>query len=370
MSLYQERLDRIQAAVALEPVDKVPVISGGTAFNAQVAGITVKTYIDDLQEQIKANIYATQAMGNVDGVQGTLFHPGGLAAAWYADVRMPGQELPDNELWQIEEPGYVKQEDYDLILEMGFNEWQKMLLGERMGNPLRRIPKELGPMTPVADKAVKDAGFVNIKGTTISGPMEAFCGGRTLVDFLVEDLLEIPEKVEEVFDKVHEIKMQNYEAKLRASKPMGAWIGLWRGTPSVISPEMFETFSWKYVRELAQLCLDCGVIPIFHCDSCWDKGLKYFREMPKGKCILALDGQTDIFLAKEVVGDHMCIMGDVPAALFAYGSQEDNYNYCRKLCTEIGPTGFLLSSGCDIPFNGKLENVQMMAKAADDCAKK
>lgn len=369
MSVYQERMDRILAAVALEPVDKVPVISGGTAFNAQVAGITVATYIDDLQEQIKANLYATEAMGNMDGVQGTLFHPAGLAAAWFSEVRMPGHGLPDNELWQIEEKGFIEQEDYDRILEMGYPAWSSMVLKERMGDPLSMVPKELGPLTPVANQAFKDAGFVNIKGTTVSGPMELFCGGRTLVEFLVEDLMEIPEKVEEVFDKVHQIRINNYEANLKRIKPMGAWIGGWRGTPSMLSRELFLRFSWKYMRELAQLCIDCGVIPIFHLDSCWDRGLDVFRDLPKGKCIMALDGQTDIRLAKETVGDMMCIMGDVPATLFAFGSKEDTYDYCRKLCTELGSTGFLLSSGCDIPFNGKLENVQMMAKAADDCAR-
>ncbi len=42
MSLYDERLNRIMAAVALEPVDKVPVVIGGSAIFARVAGITVQ----------------------------------------------------------------------------------------------------------------------------------------------------------------------------------------------------------------------------------------------------------------------------------------------------------------------------------------
>ena len=34
MGIYEERLERIEAAVALEPVDKVPVISGLAAVAA------------------------------------------------------------------------------------------------------------------------------------------------------------------------------------------------------------------------------------------------------------------------------------------------------------------------------------------------
>ncbi len=83
-----------------------------------------------------------------------------------------------------------------------------------------------------------------------------------------------------------------------------------------------------------------------------------------GTLTVALDGDTNIFKAKEVLGGHMCLMGDVPAALLAFGNQEAVYRYSRKLIHEIGPEGFILQSGCDIPSNAKLENVQAMVRAA------
>ncbi len=59
-------------------------------------------------------------------------------------------------------------------------------------------------------------------------------------------------------------------------------------------------------------------------------------------------------------------MGDVPASMFAFGTPEDVYKYCQKLINEIGPDGLILQSGCDIPANAKLENVQAMVSAAKD----
>ena len=38
--------------------------------------------------------------------------------------------------------------------------------------------------------------------------------------------------------------------------------------------------------------------------------------------------------------------------------------YCTRLIKELGPEGFILQSGCDIPANAKLENVQAMVAAA------
>jgi uroporphyrinogen-III decarboxylase len=42
------------------------------------------------------------------------------------------------------------------------------------------------------------------------------------------------------------------------------------------------------------------------------------------------------------------------------------YDYARNLIAELGPTGYILQSGCDIPTNAKLENVQAMVQAALD----
>ena len=106
------------------------------------------------------------------------------------------------------------------------------------------------------------------------------------------------------------------------------------------------------------------MIAILHMDQDWTRDLARFRELPKGKCILALDGSTDIYKAKEVLGDHMCIMGDVPAPKLSHGTPDEVYVYCQKLIRELGPEGFILHSGCDIPENAQLDNVRAMVAAA------
>jgi uroporphyrinogen-III decarboxylase len=132
----------------------------------------------------------------------------------------------------------------------------------------------------------------------------------------------------------------------------------------MISPEMWDRFFWTYFRDLVMEVIENGLIPILHLDACWDRELVRFRELPKGKIIMALDGTTDIFRAKEILGDHMCLMGDVPAMMLYYKDPDDVGEYCSKLIREVGPEGFILQSGCDIPENARLENVQAMVAAA------
>lgn len=111
--------------------------------------------------------------------------------------------------------------------------------------------------------------------------------------------------------------------------------------------------------------LDAGITPILHFDSDWTRDLARFKDFPKGKIILELDGMTNIFKAKEILGDTMCIMGDVPPALLTLGTPDEVHKYCRKLIEEIGPTGFILHPGCDIPIDAKLENVQAMVASVN-----
>lgn len=371
MTLYDERLDRIRAAVALEPVDKIPFINAGSAFNAAMEGVELADFLADLELQCTTSINASTKMG-VDAVQTAVFGARSLSVLWFSKVKVPGEELDRNELWQVDELELIEQEDYDKILDMGYAAWRADFI-ERTFGPMSYLLGDVPAYRPTAVQRFKEAGLPIVLGGTVCSPFETLCGGRTLINFLTEDLLEIPEKLEAVFAEVHETTMHETEDKLKNAKgdakPIGMWVGGWRGTPSTLGPEAFKKWSWPYMRDYVELLNNYGVIPIMHLDSNWDAGFETIKELPKGSAIVALDGQSDIFKAKEAFGDHLCIMGDVNATMLSFGTPQDVYDYAAKLCREIGPTGYILASGCDIPFNAKPENVLMMDKAVKDCAK-
>ena len=53
-----------------------------------------------------------------------------------------------------------------------------------------------------------------------------------------------------------------------------------------------------------------------------------------------------------------------PASMMAMEDADTVYEYSTRLIRKLGPEGFILHSGCDIPDNAKLENVQAMVSAA------
>ena len=76
--------------------------------------------------------------------------------------------------------------------------------------------------------------------------------------------------------------------------------------------------------------------------------------------------QTDIFEAKKVLGDHMCLMGDVSATMFTLGTPEEVEAYCKRLIDEVGEGGgFILSSGCGVPHDAKPENMRALIETGN-----
>jgi len=153
----------------------------------------------------------------------------------------------------------------------------------------------------------------------------------------------------------------------RKSKEEGypaVWVGGWRTAPELLSPEIWRRFVWPYLIRLISEVIDYKLIPLLHLDGNWDRELERFKALPAGKMIFAFDGYKDIIRAKEILGNHSCIMGDVPAVMLFNSTPEEVYEYSLKLVNKLGPRGFILHSGCDIPENAKLENVQAMVSAA------
>ena len=362
---YQERFDRIMAAVRLEPVDRIPVMQSGSACNAVFCGKKLVDYCDDPVVNTDCNLTASSLWGEVDGTQLTCFQPRNMARMWFGRVLMPGHELPENELWQMSEKEVIFQEDYDMLLEEGYPKFYQTIM-DRIGNPVgEQVVKDFIAYTPTAIKRFREAELPCFNGGSFFSPIELFTGGRMLINFFSEDVFEFPEKVDEAFEMVQKFNLETWDKMYSnmENKPAGVWIGGWRGTPDVLSKDMFERYSWKYLVEIFDLVVQHGMVPLWHLDACWDKGLEYFKQLPKGKSILGFDGQTDMFLAAEILGGHTCIMGDVPAQMTAFASTEEVDAYCKQLIEKCGPIGYIMSTGCDAPYNAKLENLQTIAQS-------
>jgi len=361
--VYAKRLTRILKAVALEEPDRVPVVLEYSGFAAYVTDTPMAEFLASPVKNLDTMIRAFHLIGGGDAINYGSFWPYGLSYDFMSKVCVPGVDLPDNEMWQVAETELMKRDDYDRLLNIGWPEFFDRFMWEHIFNG---VPDEFFPpkRKPVDVKGKwRDNDVPVLSGGDVTTPIELLCGARSMTEFFM-DLIEIPDKIEAVMDT---IAPHLAEKAIRRAKKLGyplVWIGGWRAAPCLVSPTMWNRFVWPYFQKLVYEVTDAGLIALLHLDSDWTRELERFKELPRGKCILALDGETDIFKAKSILEDHLCIMGDVSASMLYLQEPDEVYTYCTKLIRELGPKGFILQSGCDIPANASLKNVQAMVAAA------
>lgn len=366
MFTFEKRLRRTMNAVEMKPVDKIPFSYNGPAYLARRQGMLLKDYVSDFPAATQAAVDFVTAHPGIDSIHTPITCPHSLSTLWLSDVRVPGEDLPDDELWQLEEKETMRFEDYQRIADMGYGPWLEEILGTRLKDPRAQIAK-FSACQATAFQRLAQAGVPVLNdGPGASAPFENLCGGRGLENFFV-DMLTEPELVSAALEKTMEYRLANYVRLLEGSNARGAWVGGWRAAPEMMSHDMWMEFVWPHLKKMIMVTIEHGVMPILHFDSCWERELETLKELPERKCILMLDGSTDMRLARQVLDDRMCLMGDVPASMQAFGTPEQVYEYVTKLIDDVGPkTGLIVSSGCDAALNARHENIDAMIQATLD----
>lgn len=366
MGLYDERLKRTLDAVAMKPVDKIPYSYSGPAYLARRQGMTIAEYLSDFPKATDAAVAFCQTHPGIDSIHSPTMPAGSLTLLWLAKIKVPGIDLPENELWQVDERENITFEDYEKILTMGYGPWLQDYLVNRMDDPIKQM-QAFNDYYPETCRRMQTEGNVPVMNAlSIGSPFEGFCGGRQLMHFF-NDLIDEPELVKKVMDNAQEYIYRDFCTKLDTLKPLSVWVGGWRAAPELLSHDMWMEYVWCYLKPLILAAVDRGVLPILHFDSCWESELETLKELPERKCLLMLDGSTDMRKARAVLDDRMCLMGDVPATMLAFGAENEVYDYVTKMIQDVGPkTGLIISSGCDCPFNAKDENVDAMIQATLD----
>ena len=130
-----------------------------------------------------------------------------------------------------------------------------------------------------------------------------------------------------------------------------------------MSNQQFEKFYWPGLKKAILTNIELGYIAAPFWEGFWDDRLEYLLELPKGKFIFWTE-RTDIFKAKEVLGEHCCIQGGVPPSILTSGSPQDVEEYCKKLIKTVGKNGgFILGCGSAMD-EAKPANVMAMVNAA------
>lgn len=119
MDLYARNWERSLKAVRMEKVDKVPYSYSGPAYMAKRQGMKISEFVSDPKKAVEAAVDFCKSHPGIDSIHSPTMNVYGLPSVWLSEVKVPGVDLPDDELWQLFEKEQMQFEDYEKIVEQG-----------------------------------------------------------------------------------------------------------------------------------------------------------------------------------------------------------------------------------------------------------
>jgi len=398
--LYQERDNRINDAVQMKIPDRVPIEMSFSYFPAKYNGITCETAWYDFDRWQEATLKTVTDFAPDGLYYAQTFTPG--KALEYIDpkpVKWPGHGVPPDHGHQAVEMEVMKADEYDAWLQdpsdfglrvilprtvgalesfkmlpplssLGAGYFGAMMLGEAFARP------EVAAAIEALQKAGREMEKYRAKMMTFNGeieklgfPVNGMGGGGAAFDRISDslrgmrgamiDMYRQPDKLIEALERVHAGTMARIKSMPRGNGRRRVFMALHRGADGFMSVKQFEKYYWPYLKEVILAIVDAGYIPGIFIEGNFTSKLEYFAELPKGKVIAHLDS-SDIYKAKELFKDRICIRGNVPASLLQTGTVQDVKDYCKKLIDDIGKDGGLIVCPRSSPEKANPENLKTM----------
>ncbi len=397
--LYEEREKRVNDAIQLKEPDRVPVMSLFGFFPAKYAGITIEDAMYDYHKMMKAwvDTYVELQPDTYENPYPLFFLGPTLDALDSKQLKWPGHGVGVMSSYQFIEGEHMGDDEYDAFLFdptdfMIRKYWPRIF---RSLEPFKRLP----PLSDIISysmgftrfaafdspeiisaidsllKAAKEAKRA-ITGTIeftkkmkgLGFPMQFASGTQapfdTLSDFFrgtrgtMLDMFENPDKILETVEKLLPT-MLRFGLTAKKRDVSRVFIPLHKGLDGFMSPDQFKTFYWPTLRKLILGLIDEGLNPFLLWEGDCTSRLELIGDIPKGKAVYWFE-RTDIFKAKEVLGDTVCIRGNVPLSIMATGTPDDVKDYCKKLIDVVGEGGGFIMDSSTVLDDAKPENLKAM----------
>ncbi len=383
--LLAERTKRFQDAMQLKQPDRIPIQLDMSYMLAEMYGVTRQEQHENADKELemleKAGLYFQP-----DTVLGVYNNPAVSLAVGDRTVRFPGHGLDPNGSFQFVEGEYMKPEDYDAFLDDPAD-WSIRKLWPRIFTELEGLANlpplgvaaygsyslpNLGMLGAPAvakafqalGKAIEAQGSADARafrtverlgalgfapptfvGAVVAAPFDFMSDTLRGMRGIMMDLYRRPEKLLAAEEKVVRLQLDYAVGWSRATGINCAFIPLHRGSDGFMSLPQFEKFYWPQLKAVYLGLIEHGIMPYVFYEGAWDQRLPYLADLPKGKTVGWFQS-TDIFKAKEVVGDTMCIAGGMKNTLLQAGTPEEVREFTIKLCKVVGKGGgFIMTTG-------------------------
>jgi uroporphyrinogen-III decarboxylase len=376
--LRKERDKRIMDAIRLKMTDRVPVISSMGYFPAKYTGIPCSAAYYDFDAWYAAYDKTLQDF-QPDIIFPQGFTPGkALEILNPKTMKWPGCGVDPYQGHQAVEIDNMKGEEYDLYMKDPSDYMLRIFMSRTSDHMegLSLLPKlsDLGggPMgiqflamtlaEPKVAKAVRTLqkagremkkwrakqarfnkmilrhGFPQYFQGAAMPPFDVISHSLRGMSGTMTDMFRRPDKLMEMCEFILEKTLERPLPLPNENGYIRIFMTNTRGSDDFLSMKQFQTFYWPTFKKLVMTLIERGATPCIFFEGNFTSRLEYLLEFPKGKLLARFD-TTDIFKAKEILKDHVCIEGNVPSSLLQVGTVEQVKEHCKKLIDVVGKGG-------------------------------
>lgn len=403
--IFAERQQRLDDAIALRQSDRVPIIYYSMFWHATYAGITFReamynySKVSEITREIVLELQpdAVDAPNNATLIGPTMDLMGYKQLAW------PGHGVAENHSYQFIDGEYMKPDEYDDYIQdpswFYFTRYlprvaeafeplaalpqlvsaqhirlvdNTRLFTDEMAAAFSRLAEAGREAQLASDNAtafqaeLASLGFPLGQSATSQSPYDYFADYMRGSKGIMLDLFRRKDKLLEAMEVATPIIIKSAIERTSQNACKIVLMPMHWGLDGFMSPDQFKTFFWPQLRRVLMALIDAGLVPLVLWEGDCTSRLEIIADIPSGKAIYWFE-RTDLFRAKAVLGDIVCLRGGVPASMLNTGTPDEVRDHCRKLIDGIGKDGgFILDGGIGIPDEAPLENVRAMFRTVHE----
>jgi hypothetical protein len=408
---YEEKLKRINDAIALKEPDRVPITPPPELFPVFNAGYTVAEVVYDssLQKIKNATLKYLREFDPDNGTAVGFILAGEGAAMDLCKSKnmcwagMPGDVIDKNSLHQFIE--------FPVLLDDEFDE----MFGDRTGWALRKaIPRLSGLAEPLStlraaasysnfsvrqfasqlstpearsmiqdmwtlddfyqtyqarvgdiEKEIEALGYPITGGGMASVPFDDYSDYLRGTILAMTDIYDRPEDIERYIEETLEETLAAIRATKGRNEGKHVFMPLHKGMDGFMSDEQYRKYYWSHLQKIILAIIDSGKVPYIYTEGKYNTRLDCLTEVPPGKVFYHFE-DVDMAVAKKKLGGIACISGGFSASALDWRTPQQVRDEVKRLMDACAPGGgFIFETSCGLG-NCKRENVEAMFEAAKE----
>ena len=401
---YDEKVARVEAAIALQEPDQVPIMPSAALFPMLDAGYTVAEVIYDTSlEKMTRSIVKYLRDFDPDCGLGTGTNYAGegpmLELERPKNMRwagMPGDIIDKNSIQQFIE--------YPVLLDDEFEEF----FTDRTGWMLRKqLPRNSGLLEPFAklfqtgrisartlaaqvstpefkamledlwklndlsetyrknaaklNETVYEMGYPVFRQGSAAVPFDRYSDGLRGTILSLGDLYENTEEMERYIEETIGPQLEAIRAMGRRPGMKGkhVFMALHKGIDGFMGDEHYRKYYWKHLQMIIEEIIKADMVPYIFCEGKYNTRLDCLTEVTPGKVFYHFE-EVDMAVAKQKLGKIACISGSFNTNLLQFGTPEKVRSEAKRLLDICAPGGgFIFMTGSGLS-HVKRENVEAM----------